>query len=118
MRPQVLDKAENFGVRVTNAYKYLTSIKHETVLSKQLLRSGTAISALIAEAQYAQSRADFISKYQIALKEANESRNWINLLYRSQIIDDATYQSIYDDANQLVMIISKIVRTAKQNNNK
>lgn len=116
MRPLVLDKAEDFGVRVTNAYKYLSKEKHETVISKQLLRSGTAISALIAEAQYAQSRADFISKYQIALKEANESRNWITILYRTAIIDQKTFDSIYNDANQLVMIISKIVRTAKKNN--
>lgn len=77
MKPQVLDKAEAFATRVVKAKKYLCDEKHEYKMSDQLLRSGTAVQALIAEAQYAQSRADFINKYSIALKEANEARNWI-----------------------------------------
>ena len=84
-------------------------------MSTQLLRSGTAISALIAEVQYAQSKADFINKMSVALKEANESRNWITLLHDGDYIDDKAYNSIYDDINQIVMMLVSIVRTSKMN---
>lgn len=113
MEPIVLSKARAFAVRVIKAEKYLKNEKHEYNMSNQLLRSGTAISALIAEAQYAQSKADFINKMSIALKEANESRNWITLLYNGEYIDDKAFNSLYDDANQLVMILISIVRSSK-----
>ena len=71
--------------------------------------------ANIAEAQYAQSRPDFISKYNIALKEANETRNWINLLHDTGYIDQAAYDSIYDDINQIVIILISILRKLKGN---
>ena len=116
MRPIVLDKAEAFATRVVNAQKYLSNIKGEKRMSDQLLRSGTAIQALIAEAQYAQSTADFISKMHIALKEANEARNWIVVLHNTSYFDDNMFNSIYDDVNQIVMILSSIVRTTKQKN--
>ena len=115
MEPIVLSKARAFAVRVIKAEKYLKNEKHEYNMSNQLLRSGTAISALIAEAQYAQSKADFISKMSIALKEANESRNWITLLHEGEYINESTFNSIYDDVNQLVMILISIVRSSKDN---
>lgn len=115
MRPIILDKAEDFAVRVVNAKRYLNSQKNETKMADQLCRSGTSIQANIAEAQYAQSKADFISKYQIALKEANEARNWITLLYRTQYFDQKQYESIYDDINQIVMILIAIIKKLKDN---
>ena len=115
MEPIVLDKARAFAVRIINAERYLKAEKKEYNMSNQLLRSGTAISALIAEAQYAQSKADFINKMSIALKEANESRNWITLLHDGGYIDNRTYQSIYDDINQIVIMLISIVKTSKQN---
>ncbi len=115
MEPIVLSKARAFAKRVIKAEKYLKTEKREHSMSNQLLRSGTAISALIAEAQYAQSKADFINKMSIALKEANESRNWIILLHDGEYIDDKSYDSIYDDINQLVMMLVSIVRTSKSN---
>lgn len=115
MKPLILNKSEAFAVRIVNAYNYLVKQKHETVISKQLLRAGTSIQANIAEAQYAQSRPDFISKYNIALKEANETRNWINLLHNTGYIDQAAYDSIYDDINQIVIILISILRKLKGN---
>lgn len=109
-------KADSFAVRVVNAYKYLVEQKHERRMSDQLYRSGTAVQALIAEAQYAQSTADFISKLEIALKEANEARSWINLLYRTGYFQQPEYASIYDDVNQIVMILIAIIRKTKKNN--
>jgi len=111
----VKDKADAFAIRIVNAYKYLTKERKENRMSDQLYRSGTAIQALIAEAQYAQSSADFISKLEIALKEANESRSWINLLHNTGYFDDAVYASIYDDINQIVMILIAIIRKTKRN---
>lgn len=116
MRPLVLDKAESFATRVVNAQRYLSCVKGEKRMSDQLLRSGTAIQALIAEAQYAQSTADFINKMHIALKEANESRNWIIVLHNTRYFDDNMFKSIYDDVNQIVMMLSSIIRTTKRNN--
>jgi four helix bundle protein len=112
---RVLDKALNFAVRVTNAHKYLVKSKNEHRISDQLYRSGTSIQANISEAQYAISHADFICKMQIALKEANESRNWITLLHKTNYIDDRTYESIYNDVNEIVMMLIAILKTAKNN---
>lgn len=111
----VQKKSEDFAVRVTNAYNYLKDVKKEKVISLQLFRSGTSVQAMIAEAQYAQSTADFINKLEIALKEANESRNWIKLLYRTNYINLATYNSIYNDINQIIMLLIAIVRKTKSN---
>lgn len=115
MESIIQTKALAFSKRIVKAEKFLRINKKETVLSKQLLRSGTSVSANIAEAEYAQSKLDFINKMSIALKEANESRNWIELLYAGEYIDKPTYDSIYDDINQIIMILIRIIRTSKQN---
>ena len=81
------DKSYQFALRIIKAYKYIAFTEKEYVLSKQMLRSGTAIGALIREADYAQSKADFISKQSIALKEANETAYWISLLKDSGYMD-------------------------------
>ena len=112
----IKEKADNFAVRIVNAYKYLTTQKHEKRMSDQLYRSGTSVQAMIAESQYAQSTADFINKLEIALKEANEARSWINLLYKTDYFDQKMYDSIYNDINEIIIILIAIVRSTKRNN--
>lgn len=104
----------DFALRIVNLYKYLTNDKSEYVLSKQVLRSGTSIGANIAESEHAQSTADFISKLYIALKEANESKYWITLLYRSQYINEMEHNSIMHNLN---IIIGTLVNTIKKTKN-
>jgi four helix bundle protein len=87
----------------------------EFVLSKQLLRSGTAIGALIKEAEHAQSKADFLNKMNIALKEANETGYWLMLLKDSEYISQIEFNSIYQNCNELISLLVSIVRTTKQN---
>lgn len=110
----IKEKAEAFAVRIVNAYKYLLTVKKEKRISDQLYRCGTSIQANIAEAQYAVSHADFICKMQIALKEANEARSWIVLLHRTEYFDDKTFDSIYSDINEIIIILISILRTAKE----
>ena len=92
--------------------------KGEHILSKQLLRSGTAIGALMREAKFAQSRADFVNKASVALKEANETLYWIELLHDSGYIDDEPYSSIHDEAHEITSILVSIVKTTKANSMK
>ena len=80
----VKDKSLEFAVRIVNLYKFLVNEQKEFVMSKQILRSGTSIGANIREAEQAQSRADFINKLNIALKEANETEYWLELLIRTE----------------------------------
>lgn len=109
------NKSYSFAIRVVNAYKFLTKEKNEYVLSKQLLRSGTAIGTLIREAKFAQSTADFINKLSISLKEANETQYWIELLHDTGYIDDTTFKSIYNEASELTALLVSIVKTTKLN---
>ena len=83
------------------------------MLSRQALRSGTAIGALIREAEHAQSKADFVSKMSIALKEANETEYWIDLLHQSNYIDDKNYKSIHPDIVELLKLLVSIVKTSR-----
>ncbi len=111
----IYDKSYSFAVRIVNAYKFLTSEQKEFVLSKQLLRCGTAIGALAREAKFAQSRADFINKLSIALKEANETLYWIELLHDTDYLDETVFLSIYQDAKELTALLVSIVKTTKAN---
>jgi four helix bundle protein len=111
----VRDKSFRFALRVLKLYQHLTEKKREYVLSKQVLRSGTAIGALIRESQYAESKADFIHKLAIALKEANETDYWIELLYQSEYIEEKSYQSIHRDIDELISLLVAIVKKTKQN---
>lgn len=110
------DKSYRFALRVIKAYKYMAFTKNEFVLSKQMLRSGTAIGALIREADYAQSKADFINKQSIALKEANETAYWISLLKDSGYMDERACQSLIEDCYELIKLLTRIINTAKSNN--
>ena len=107
-----------FALRIVKAYQYLCDVKGERILSKQLLRSGTAIGALMREAKFAQSRADFINKASVALKEANETLYWIELLHDGGYIDDVTFSSIHDEADEITSILAAIVKTSKENSMK
>ena len=117
MKSIVGNKAYAFALRMINAYKYLTQEQREFVLSKQMLRSGTAIGALTREAEHAQSRADFINKMNIALKEANETKYWLMLLKDSEYIDNKTFTSIHTDCDELIRLLVSIVKTTKNNDN-
>ena len=97
MNETVEEKSFQFAVRIVNAYKYLTNSKKEFVMSKQLIRCGSSIGANIAEAQQAQSRADFISKLNIALKEAYETDYWLRLLNATDFLSDLMFSSLVDD---------------------
>ena len=107
-----------FALRTIKAYNFLCREKSEYVLSKQLLRSGTAIGALMREAKFAQSRADFINKTSVALKEANESLYWIELLHDSGYFDENIYSSIHGEAHEITSILASIVKTTKANSMK
>ena len=107
-----------FALRIVKAYKYLTKQKDEYVLSKQMLRSGTSIGAMMREAKFAQSRADFVNKASIALKEANETLYWIELLHDSDYIDDLSFNSLHQEADEITAILASIVKTTKENTTK
>lgn len=109
----VLSKSYLFAVRIVNLYKYLTEQKREFVLSKQLLRSGTAIGALIKEAEHAQSRADFLNKVNIALKEANETEYWLMLLKDTDYLKPGEYENIQADCREVCKLLISIVKTLK-----
>ena len=108
-------KSYAFAIRIVNMSQYLISEKKEYILSKQVLRSGTAIGALITESKRAESSADFIHKLNIALKEADETLYWISLLKDTTYIDEIMYTSISKDANQLVAMLVSSIKTAKFN---
>ena len=112
------DKSFAFALRIVNAYKFLTKEKNEFVLSKQLLRCGTAIGALVSEAEYAQSISDFINKMSIALKEANETEYWLMLLKKSEYIDEDVYSSILIDCQELLKLLVSSINTSKKKLNK
>ena len=107
-----IEKSFEFAVRVVNLCKYLTQEKKEYILSKQLLRSGTSIGANITEAQRGQSKADFASKMNIALKEAYETEYWIRLLYRTGYLGQKVYESIHTEILELISILMSICKTA------
>lgn len=111
----IKDKSYVFALRVIKAYKYLNNEQREFTLSKQMLRSGTAIGALVWEAEHAQSHADFINKMNIALKEANETIYWLMLLKDSAYIDTNSFESIYSECMELVKLLASIVKTSKTN---
>jgi four helix bundle protein len=109
----VKDKSFAFALRVVKLTKYLQSEKNEFVLSKQVLRSGTAIGALVREAEHAESKADFVHKMTIGLKEANETLYWLELLHQSGYIVDQSFESIRTDSEELVKLLVSIVKTSK-----
>lgn len=109
-------KSYNFAIRIIRAYKFLNSEQKEFVLSKQMLRSGMAIGALIREAEHAESKADFIHKFSIALKEANETEYWLMLLHDTDYIDVKSFTSINVDCQKLIKMLISIIKSSKKSN--
>ncbi len=107
------NKSYQFAIRIVKFSQYLQMEKKEFVLSKQILRSGTAIGALIREAEYGQSKLDFIHKMSIALKEANETEYWINLLKDTEYIDEKLFQSLVNDCQELLRLLIASIKTIK-----
>ena len=103
-----------FSVDIINLVKHLKS-NRESIISNQIGRSGTSIGANIHEAQYAQGKKDFISKLEIALKEASETGYWLELLYRTKYIDDRTYKNLSSKCTSLRAMLVASCRTAKEN---
>ena len=111
----LVDKSFKFAIRIVKLYKYLCDSKKEYTLSKQLLRSGTSIGANINEAQEAQSKNDFISKLSISLKEARESKYWIELLKETDYLSKSEANSIIEDLVEILKLLTSIIKSTKNN---
>ena len=108
----IKNKSFVFAIEIVTLYKVLVERK-EFVLSKQLLRSGTSIGANIRESEHAQSKADFIHKLSIALKEANETEYWLDLLYETKYVSESEFQSIKPKVIEILKILVSIINTSK-----
>lgn len=113
----VKNKSFAFAVRAVNCYKWLCAEKKEYVLSKQLLRSGTSVGAMIREAEHAETKKDFIHKMAIAQKEINESLYWLELLNKTDYLDQPTFVNLEQDATEILKLITAIIKSTKQNIN-
>ena len=102
-------------MRIVNLHKYLTTTKREYLMANQVKKSGTSIGANVAEAQKAQSTADFVAKMKIALKEANETEYWLKLLHRTQYLSNEQYESINNDIQELLGLLVSICRSGNVN---
>ncbi len=105
-------KSFDFAVRIVNLYKYLSKSKKENILSKQLLRSGTSIGANVSEAEKGQTKPDFYAKMNIALKEANETFYWLQLLYKTGYLTESQFESLERDIQELLKLLISICKTA------
>ena len=110
----VMDKSYAFALRIIKLYKYLIAEKKEYVLAKQILRSGTSIGALVKEAEHAQSKADFLHKMNVALKEANETEYWLMLLKDSKYIEEKSFDSIHEENVEIIKLLASIVKSLKE----
>ena len=110
----VAEKSKVFALRIIKLYKYLCAEKSEYVLSKQVLRSGTSIGANIREALRGQSKPDFYAKLNISLKEADETAYWLELLFESNYIDEQSYNSIYEDCQELIKLLVAITKNQNE----
>lgn len=109
----IKEKSFSFAMRIIKLYQFLQTEKKEFVLSKQLLKCGTSIGAMVREAEQAESKADFIHKLAIAQKEANETEYWIELLYQSNYLDKQHYESIFQDITEIRKLLTSIIKSAK-----
>ena len=109
----IIAKSDAYSNRILKLYQYLTDVKHEFVFSKHIVRSGTSIGANIAESRNAQGEKDFINKLNIALKEADETEFWLKKLLHGDYITQYQYESMYQDNDEIVKILTKIIKTMK-----
>ena len=112
----IFKKSLAFSVRIVNLHRYLSDCKREYVISRQICKSGTSIGANVAEAQRAQSTADFVSKMKIALKEANETQYWLLLLHKTKYISDKEFFSMHNDLKEILRILTAICKHYPQSN--
>ncbi|MCL2519420.1 MAG: four helix bundle protein [Spirochaetaceae bacterium] len=114
MKESILqEKSKRFAIRIVNLFKHLTNEKKEFIMSKQLLKSGTSVGANIMEAEHAQSNLDFIHKNNIALKEANEAKYWLELLFETEYLTKEQYESIKTDCDELLKMLVSTIKTLK-----
>ena len=111
------EKSKQFALRIIRLCRCLQTDKHEYVLASQLLRSGTSIGANVREAGRGQSRADFYAKLTIALKEADETAYWLELLQESDSLEKALFDSLYSDCEELIRLLTAITKTIKESEN-
>ena len=111
----IAELSKHFALRIIKLYKYLLTEKKEYIMSKQVYRAGTSIGANIAESKNAQSKADFISKLSIALKEASETEYWLELLNDSETISEKEFKSLSQDLNVIIGTLIKIIKKTKEN---
>ena len=112
------NKSYKFAIRIVRLSQFLQAEKKEFILSKQILRSGTAVGALIREAEFGQSLPDFISKMSIALKEANETEYWLSILNDTDYLDSKLHNSLQIDCKELIAMLVSTVKTSKQKSEK
>ena len=114
MKQNILkEKSLLFAIRIVNLYKFLCDDKKEFVLSKQILRCGTSVGAMVREAEFSESDLDFIHKLAIAQKEINETIYWLELLFKTNYITDKQFESISSDTIELIKIITSSIKTVK-----
>jgi four helix bundle protein len=114
----IQEKSKLFAIRVIKAYSELNKRSFDNagkILAKQLLKSGTSIGANVVEGEFAQSRADFINKYSIALKEASETRYWINIMIESGIIKEKKFSLMLEEVNRIIRILISTIKKLKVN---
>ena len=111
----IKEKSFDFAIRIVNLYRFLITEKKEYVMSKQLLKSGTSVGALIREAEHGESKADFIHKLAIAQKECNESLFWLELLERTEYITSEQFNSLFEDTVEIMKLTTSIILTTKKN---
>jgi four helix bundle protein len=111
----VRDKSFKFAIRIVKLYKFLKENKKEYTLSKQLLRSGTSVGAMIREAEHAETKKDFVHKMSIAQKESNETLYWLELLKETDYLNEQQFESVHKDAKEVISIITSIIKTTKKN---
>ena len=110
----IQEKSRNFAIKIINCYKYLIEEQHEYIMSRQLLRCGTSIGANTRESKNAQSRNDFLSKLCIALKEADETDYWLDLLHATNYIDNELFDSLERDCTEIIKILTSIIKTLRE----
>ena len=111
----IAEKTVDFAVRIVKFYKYLCDEKKEYVLSKQILRSGTSIGANVLESKNAQSKADFISKLNIALKEADETQYWLEIMVKSDLIKENQVEALNKDLKEIIAMLVASIKTLRRN---
>ena len=112
-------KSYAFAVRITKMFLHFSGNDWKMMaIYKQVLRSGTSVSANVHESEFAQSPSDFVSKLHVALKEANETMNWLNLLHDTDILSEKEFESMASDCSELIALLVSSIKTVKKNNNK